>query len=85
MEINNRSMSISPVKTQVRTATAAEDKKQSAHKGVSQKEIKHQISRQEQGNAAAAEPKLRELCRDLLSNPVIEDFRLEMPNERDGT
>ena len=35
-----------------------------------------------EGDAAAHEPKLRELCRDLLSNPVIEDFRLEMPNER---
>ena len=34
-----------------------------------------------EGDAAAQEPKLRELCRDLLSNPVIEDFRLEMPNE----
>jgi phosphoribosylformylglycinamidine synthase PurS subunit len=30
----------------------------------------------------AAETKLRELCRDLLSNPVIEDYRLEMPNEK---
>ena len=34
-----------------------------------------------EGDAAAQEPKLRELCRDLLSNPVIEDYRLEMPNE----
>ncbi|HEY1583840.1 MAG TPA: phosphoribosylformylglycinamidine synthase subunit PurS [Chthoniobacterales bacterium] len=34
-----------------------------------------------EGNAAAQEPKLRELCRDLLSNPVIEDYRLEMPND----
>ena len=33
------------------------------------------------GNAIEQEPKLRELCRDLLSNPVIEDYRLEMPNE----
>ncbi|MGI8955726.1 MAG: phosphoribosylformylglycinamidine synthase subunit PurS [Chthoniobacterales bacterium] len=33
-----------------------------------------------EGDAASQEPKLRELCRDLLSNPVIEDFRLEMPN-----
>ena len=32
-----------------------------------------------EGDAAAQEPKLRELCRDLLSNPVIEDYRLEMP------
>ena len=34
-----------------------------------------------EGDAAIQEPKLRELCRDLLSNPVIEDYRLEMPNE----
>jgi phosphoribosylformylglycinamidine synthase subunit PurS len=34
------------------------------------------------GDAAAQEPKLRELCRDLLSNPVIEDYRIEMPNEK---
>lgn len=34
-----------------------------------------------EGNAAEQEPKLRELCRDLLSNPVIEDYRLEMPDE----
>ncbi len=34
-----------------------------------------------EGDAAAQEPKLRELCHDLLSNPVIEDYRLEMPNE----
>ena len=33
-----------------------------------------------EGDAASQEPKLRELCRDLLSNPVIEDYRLEMPN-----
>jgi phosphoribosylformylglycinamidine synthase PurS subunit len=35
-----------------------------------------------EGDAAKQEPKLRELCRDLLSNPVIEDYRLEMPNGR---
>ena len=34
-----------------------------------------------EGDPAAQEPKLRELCHDLLSNPVIEDYRLEMPNE----
>jgi len=34
-----------------------------------------------EGDLQAQEPKLRELCRDLLSNPVIEDYRLEMPNE----
>ena len=34
-----------------------------------------------EGDAAAQEPKLRELCRNLLSNPVIEDYRLEMANE----
>jgi phosphoribosylformylglycinamidine synthase subunit PurS len=33
-----------------------------------------------EGDPQAQEPKLRELCRDLLSNPVIEDYRLEMPN-----
>jgi phosphoribosylformylglycinamidine synthase len=30
----------------------------------------------------AHEAKLRELCHELLSNPVIEDYRLEMPSER---
>ena len=34
-----------------------------------------------EGDAAKQEPKLRKLCRDLLSNPVVEDYRLEMPNE----
>ena len=34
-----------------------------------------------EGDPAAAEPKLRELCRDLLSNPVIEDYCLEMPQK----
>jgi phosphoribosylformylglycinamidine synthase len=34
------------------------------------------------GDPAAQEPKLRELCRDLLSNPVIEDYRLEMPDHQ---
>ncbi len=34
-----------------------------------------------EGDAAGQESKLHELCRDLLSNPVIEDYRLEMPNE----
>jgi len=34
-----------------------------------------------EGDRENSEPKLRELCRDLLSNPVIEDFRLELPNE----
>ena len=29
------------------------------------------------GEEAQLEPKLRELCRDLLSNPVIEDYKLE--------
>lgn len=28
------------------------------------------------GDASAIEPRLRELCRDLLSNPVIEDYQL---------
>ncbi len=34
-----------------------------------------------EGDGAAQEEKLRELCRDFLSNPVIEDYRLEMPND----
>lgn len=29
------------------------------------------------GDEAQIEPKMRELCRDLLSNPVIEDYKLE--------
>jgi phosphoribosylformylglycinamidine synthase len=29
------------------------------------------------GDEAAIEPRLRELCRDLLSNPVIEDYQLQ--------
>ena len=32
-----------------------------------------------EGDPAEQEPKLRALCQDLLSNPVIEDYRLEMP------
>lgn len=40
-----------------------------------------EIELAENGDPPAQEQKLRELCRDLLSNPVIEDFRLEMPNE----
>ncbi len=34
------------------------------------------------GDRAAIEPRLRELCRDLLSNPVIEDYHL---HDGDGT
>ena len=29
------------------------------------------------GDGKDVEPRLRELCRDLLSNPVIEDFELQ--------
>ncbi|MGZ5004053.1 MAG: phosphoribosylformylglycinamidine synthase subunit PurS [Chthoniobacterales bacterium] len=29
------------------------------------------------GEPAQIEPRLRQLCRDLLSNPVIEDFELQ--------
>lgn len=29
------------------------------------------------GDANTIEPRLRDLCRDLLSNPVIEDYRLQ--------
>jgi phosphoribosylformylglycinamidine synthase subunit PurS len=33
------------------------------------------------GDAAALEPKLHQLCRDLLSNPVIEDYQLRAVEE----
>ena len=29
------------------------------------------------GDHAEMEPRLRQLCRDLLSNPVIEDYQLQ--------
>ncbi len=29
------------------------------------------------GDESKLEPRLHELCRDLLSNPVIEDYKLE--------
>ena len=35
------------------------------------------------GDEAQIEPRLRELCRDLLSNPVIEDFELRKAEERE--
>ena len=35
----------------------------------------------EEGDPAATEPKAARALPRLLSNPVIEDFRLEMPNE----
>lgn len=36
-----------------------------------------------EGNGADVEKRLHDLCRDLLSNPVIEDYQLEqMPNDR---
>jgi phosphoribosylformylglycinamidine synthase PurS subunit len=31
-----------------------------------------------EGDKAEIEPRLRDLCRDLLSNPVIEDYKLEL-------
>ena len=31
-------------------------------------------------NGAVEESALHEICRDLLSNPVIEDYRLEIQN-----
>ena len=34
-----------------------------------------------EGERAEIEPRLRELCRDLLSNPVIEDYELESVEE----
>ena len=33
------------------------------------------------GDEAQVEPRLRQLCRDLLSNPVIEDFQLQKAEE----
>ncbi len=33
------------------------------------------------GEPAEMEPRLRQLCRDLLSNPVIEDYRLGKAEE----
>ena len=33
------------------------------------------------GNGADVEPRLRDLCRDLLSNPVIEDYELRRADE----
>ena len=30
------------------------------------------------GDVDALEPRLRDLCRDLLSNPVIEDYELQL-------
>jgi phosphoribosylformylglycinamidine synthase len=32
------------------------------------------------GKEAGLEKRLHELCRDLLSNPVIEDYELQKPN-----
>ena len=34
------------------------------------------------GDAAEVEPRLHELCRDLLSNPVIEDYELRKADEQ---
>ncbi len=33
------------------------------------------------GTEKTIEPRLRELCRDLLSNPVIEDYELQNSEE----
>ncbi|MFN2509682.1 MAG: phosphoribosylformylglycinamidine synthase subunit PurS [Chthoniobacterales bacterium] len=33
------------------------------------------------GKPAEVEPRLRQLCRDLLSNPVIEDYELQNDEE----
>ena len=33
------------------------------------------------GNESDVEPRLHELCRDLLSNPVIEDYELSSAEE----
>ena len=34
-----------------------------------------------EGGRAELEPRLHELCRDLLSNPVIEDYQLQPAEE----
>ncbi len=34
-----------------------------------------------EGDAAEVEPRLHQLCRDLLSNPVIEDYQLQRSEE----
>lgn len=34
-----------------------------------------------EGDAAQMEPRLHQLCRDLLSNPVIEDYQLQATEE----
>ena len=35
-----------------------------------------------EGNGADLEQRLHGLCRDLLSNPVIEDYEMHHPNNR---
>lgn len=35
-----------------------------------------------EGSRADLEPRLHQLCRDLLSNPVIEDYQLEFEGEQ---
>ena len=37
-----------------------------------------EIDLEDNGDRPALEAKLHALCRDLLSNPVIEDYRLEL-------
>ena len=37
-----------------------------------------EIDLDDSGDRSALEAKLHALCRDLLSNPVIEDYRLEL-------
>ena len=34
------------------------------------------------GDAAEVEPRLHQLCRDLLSNPVIEDYELRKADKQ---
>ena len=36
-----------------------------------------------EGDETKLEPKLHELCRDLLSNPVIEDYHLHKAEEEE--
>lgn len=34
------------------------------------------------GDGAELEPRLHQLCRDLLSNPVIEDYQIQSEGDR---
>ena len=48
------------------------------HQGVGIKEVRIGKFMQIETDADVAPERLHELCRDLLSNPVIEDYRLQV-------